>query len=609
MRHFLTVGRFTQQRPHLVFLCILAAIVWVAATPALAAAGGGNDLNWFKMGMSLFGGLALFLFGMEQMGDALKAVAGDRLRDILGKLTTNRVMGVVTGAGVTAVIQSSSVTTVMLVGFVSAGMMNLPQAIGVILGADIGTTITAQIVAFPVKKYALILVTVGFGMLFISKEEKIRQYGALTMGLGLVFFGMLVMGDAMKPLRSFEPFVQLMQDVSNPVIGILVSTVFTALIQSSSATTGIIIVMASQGLVSLEAGIALALGANVGTCATAGLAAIGKPREAVRVAVAHVTFKILGVLLIVWFIPWFAELARLVSPVAEGLSGSEKMAAEVPRQVANAHTMFNVFITLVFLPFASTFARFCEMVVPTKEVTVEEAAKAKYLPRYLDDLFVSTPPVALSMVRRETSRMSYVVDEMLAALPNTFFAGKIDDATRIRDMDDQVDSLYGAINLYLTKVYGEHLAPKNAQEALILATATSEFENIGDIVETHMYHLAGMCNSNGISFSEEEMTSLKHYHSLIMTAYRSTTAAIEHDRKEAAEIVLGMEEDIIDGMNNFIEQRQRKFLRGEHSNEEMAAFTLQADLMENMKRIYEHTKRISEMVTQKQLGTSLVLAE
>ena len=308
---------------------ILSAIT---AFSVMAASAESSDIAWGRMTMELLGGLSLFLFGMDQMADALKAVAGERMKHILATLTTSRIMGLLTGAFVTAIIQSSSVTTVMLVGFVSASLMSLSQAVGVILGADIGTTITAQIVAFKVTKYALALVTVGFLLLFVGRTERTKQYGHLIMGLGMIFFGMGLMSDAMKPLRTYQPFIEMMANVSNPVVGILVATAFTGVIQSSSATMGVVIALALQGLVSLEGGIALALGANIGTCVTAGLASIGKPREAVRVAVAHVTFKIAGVLIIVWFIPQFAEFVRTVSPTAAPeLTGINKLAAETPQ--------------------------------------------------------------------------------------------------------------------------------------------------------------------------------------------------------------------------------------------------------------------------------------
>ncbi|HOG04168.1 MAG TPA: Na/Pi symporter, partial [Accumulibacter sp.] len=238
-------------------------------------------MAWGMMTVELLGGLAIFLFGMLQMEEGLKAVAGERMKGILAKLTVNRFMGVGTGALVTAVIQSSSVTTVLVVGFISAGLMTLSQSVGVIMGANIGTTITAQIVAFKITKAALGMIAVGFAMLFIARSDRTKHYGEMLMGLGMVFFGMHVMSEAMEPLRSYQPFLDLMKSMDNPLVGVLIATAFTALIQSSSASTGIVIVMAGQGFISLQAGIALAFGANIGTCATALLAVIGKPREAV----------------------------------------------------------------------------------------------------------------------------------------------------------------------------------------------------------------------------------------------------------------------------------------------------------------------------------------
>jgi phosphate:Na+ symporter len=238
--------------------------------------GAQTELAMLPLVMGLLGGLALFLYGMDKMSESLKAVAGERMKSILARLTTNRVTGALTGAFVTAVIQSSSVTTVLVVGFVTAGLMSVSQSVGIIMGANIGTTITAQIIAFKVTKYALLIVAAGFAMLFLGKRERTRHHGAGIMGLGLVFFGMGVMGEAMAPLRSYQPFLDAMIRMENPAVGILVAALFTGLIQSSSATTGIVIVMASQGLITLTAGIALILGANIGTCVTALLASIGR---------------------------------------------------------------------------------------------------------------------------------------------------------------------------------------------------------------------------------------------------------------------------------------------------------------------------------------------
>jgi phosphate:Na+ symporter len=397
------------------------------------------------MGMKLLGGLALFLYGMEQMADALKAVAGERMKTILAKLTTNRFMGAGTGAFVTAIIQSSSVTTVLVVGFITAGLMSMSQSIGVIMGANIGTTITAQIVAFKVTKFALLMVAGGFGMLFFSKQEKIKQYGGMLMGLGLVFFGMSVMSDAMSPLRSYQPFLDMMTRMENPFIGILVAAGFTALIQSSSATTGIVIVMATQGFITLEAGIALAFGANVGTCVTAMLASIGKPREAVRAAVVHVLFNVFGVLLWLGVIPYLAEFVAWFSPAHPELSGTDRLAAEAPRQIANAHTVFNIANTFIFIGFTSQFARLVEWLVPDKpvaEVIITE-------PKYLDEELLETPSLALDRARLEIGHMGDRVKVMLQDIMPAIIKGDRTQLRNIAKVDDEVDILHGHIVTYL----------------------------------------------------------------------------------------------------------------------------------------------------------------
>ena len=347
--------------PSGLLLIFLAMGTLLPAFPALGADEAGVTMDWWNMSMGLLGGLALFLFGMDQMSDSLKAVAGERMKLILARLTSNRFMGALTGAFVTAVIQSSSVTTVLVVGFISAGLMSMAQSIGVIMGANIGTTITAQIIAFKVTKLALLMIAIGFGMLFFSKNEKMKHYGGMLMGLGMIFFGMSVMSDAMYPLRAYQPFLDFMATMGNPFVGILVAAAFTALVQSSSATTGIVIVMASQGFITLPAGIALAFGANIGTCVTAILAAIGKPREAVRAAVVHVLFNVFGVLVWLGLISHLAEFVAWISPARGDLSGVERLAAETPRQIANAHTIFNVANTLIFIGLTAQFARISRM--------------------------------------------------------------------------------------------------------------------------------------------------------------------------------------------------------------------------------------------------------
>ena len=270
------------------------------------------ELDKFALFTGLFGGLALFLFGMDLMTAALKRAAGDKLKDLLGKVTSNRFMGAGMGAVVTGLVNSSSVTTVILVGFISAGLMTMTQSVSVIMGANIGSTVTAQILAFNVTRFALPMITIGFLISFLAKKQNTQDYGRMLLGIGLVFYGMGLMSTAMTPLRSNEAFIGFIATLENPVLAVLTGMVFTAIIQSSAATTGIVIVLAGQGIMSLETAIAVAMGANIGTCATAGLAIIGKPREAVRAAVVHVLFNVAGVLVWIMFIDQLAAFARYI---------------------------------------------------------------------------------------------------------------------------------------------------------------------------------------------------------------------------------------------------------------------------------------------------------
>ena len=578
-----------KSRARTVMVLALAIALWLAATPTLAAAAEGKGIDWFVMGMQLFGGLAIFLFGMEQMADSLRKVAGNRMKDVLGKLTTSRFMGLLTGAFVTAVIQSSSVTTVMLVGFVTAGLMSLSQAIGVILGADIGTTITAQIVAFKVTKYALLLVAAGFLLIFTGRSEATKQYGVLFMGLGMIFFGMGIMSDGMRPLRTYEPFIALMQNVSHPLVGILVAAAFTGLIQSSSATMGVVIAMALQGLVTLEGGIALALGANIGTCATAGLAAIGKPREAIRVAVAHVTFKIVGVLVIIWFIPAFADLIRSISPTHANLSGFERLAAETPRQIANAHTVFNVGIAFAFLPLAAVFARFCEWVVPDKPV-VEPAV---IQPKYLDEELLSTPPLALDRARREIGRLGGRVDDMLEAALPAVVTGTTEQLDALAAMDTDVDILHGHVVKYLGRISSGKLSDEESPELMKLLQVTNHLEQIGDVIETNLVKIGRQRIEEGVVVSEPTQAVIERFHHQVSRALETAVKAITEEDKEAALMVKEMKQEMAELAEETARHEVGRLVVDEPNR--LQTFTREMEMIENLSRIYRLCRKIARM--------------
>jgi phosphate:Na+ symporter len=492
-----------------------------------------NPFASFDLWAGLLGGLALFLFGMDVMTQALKSAAGDYMKDILGKLTRNRFVGVGTGAFVTAIIQSSSVTTVILVGFITAGLMSMSQSVAVIMGANIGTTITAQILAFKVTKLALPIIAVGFGIAFTSKRNEWRQVGMVILGLGMVFYGMSVMSDGLSPLRSYDPFIEFMVNLHNPLLGAAVGMGFTALVQSSSATTGILIVMASQGLIALEPAIAIALGANVGTCITAGLAVIGKPREAVRAAVVHTLFNVAGVLIWISFIPQLAQLAEWISPAAEGLSGLDHMAAETPRQIANVHTFFNIANTLLLVGFTTQIARLVEWLIPDRPVRPDEAM----LPKYLDISLLSTPAIALEAARLEIGRLGERVSEMVSAIMPAAISGSRWDLQRIAEMDKAVDHLHIAIIEFLGKVSIVKLTSRQSNELMQLAEIANDLEHIGDRIATSMVTSAQKRIDEDVSVSEQTAEMLQEYHAYVVTALNDALQAVTQEDAELAKEV------------------------------------------------------------------------
>ncbi len=549
-------------------------------------------LDTFQIIVELAGGLALFLFGMEQITDALKRTAGGRMKQLLGRLTTNRFSGVATGAFVTAIIQSSSVTTVLVVGFISAGLMTLPQSIGVIMGADIGTTITAQVIAFKVTKYALILVAVGFALMFIPKKEKVKQYGLMIMGLGMIFFGMELMSDATRPLRSYEPFINMMQRMDQPLLAILVSTVFTGIIQSSSATMGVVIVLGSQGFISLEAGIALVFGANVGTCVTALLAALGKPREAVQAAVFHILFKIIGVLIWIGFIDELAWVVREISPTSPELSGAARLAAESPRQIANAHTLFNVANTVLFIGFVGPIAWFIRRIVP--ERPSKEVAGVQ--PRYLDDLVLDTPALALDRVRMELRRLGERAHHMVERALVTVFNGSKEELTALQNLDDEVDTLHGAIVTYLGQLSQENLSVEQSKVLYDYMAAANNMENIGDLIETNIVGAGMERLRTNLQPSDETQEVLLSLHEKVTWAVQLALQALDASDPAMATMVIDAKTEI-----NRLAEEAEMHLAGRLTVDEdqrLPLFRFESEIIEYLKRVYYFAKRIAKGVVE-----------
>jgi len=490
-----------------------------------------NPLAHTEFWFGLFGGLAFFLFGMDIMTRALKRVAGEHLKSLLGALTRNRFIAVAVGAFVTAIIQSSSVTTVILVGFISAGLLSMSQSVAVIMGANIGTTVTAQILAFNVTQFALPVITLGFLVSFAPKHENWRQYGLMMLGLGLIFYGMAIMSEAVRPLQSYGPFIAFMTTMQNPVLAVLAGAVFTAVIQSSSATTGILIVLAGQGLIGLETAIAIVLGANIGTCITAILAAIGKPREAVRAAAVHTLFNVAGVLIWVAFIPQLTELARIISPTDTLLSGTAKNAAEMPRQIANIHTFFNVTNTLIFIGFTTQIARLVEWLIPDRPLSESMALT----PKYLDEALLSTPSIALDSSRREVVRLGEWVRDLLTDVLPVALSQKSTKLESITTRHKAIDNLYREIIGFLARISNRDLSAVSSDELMTLIQIANDLKYIAERTAIDIVTSTRKSLREGVMVSDETAILISQFHKEILKEFVTTLKAVaDQDENLAA---------------------------------------------------------------------------
>jgi len=533
------------------------------------------ELDKFALFTGLFGGLALFLFGMDLMTAALKRAAGDKLKDLLGKVTSNRFMGAGMGAVVTGLVNSSSVTTVILVGFISAGLMTMTQSVSVIMGANIGSTVTAQILAFNVTRFALPMITIGFLISFLAKKQNMQDYGRMLLGIGLVFYGMGLMSTAMTPLRSNEAFIGFIATLENPVLAVLTGMAFTAIIQSSAATTGIVIVLAGQGIMSLETAIAVAMGANIGTCATAGLAVIGKPREAVRAAVVHVLFNVAGVLVWIFFIDQLAAFARYISP-----------GGDVPRQVANAHTVFNVANTILFIGFTAQIARFVEWIVPDKPISKD----APLTPKYLDKSLVTTPAFAIENSRREIGRLGEYVTEMLRKSQEVNLSGSAEELEKLHAMDRPVDDLHRAILEYLGDVSKSRLSEEQSRDLMQLVSVANDLEHIADVVASDMVTSTRKRMDERAVISPETAKRLIAYHEEVARALEIAVQSVLTEDAETAGVVRDMKEGVLE-MSRYISRT--RFERLQSSDGGIGRYVREVELLELLDGIFKIARRIA----------------
>lgn len=542
------------------------------------------ELSWFDLSTGLLGGLVIFLLGFEQMTRAMQSAAGSKLADGLARVSSNPVLGAMSGAGVTAIIQSSSVTTVLVVGFVSASVMTLPQAIGVIAGANLGTTVTAQIVALDVTRYASLMIASGFVMTFMKRRPIVRQAGGALLGLGMVFLGMDLMSGAVAPLRDQPQVMALFQGAGGPLPGLVMGAAFTALVQSSSATIGIVIVLASQGLVDLETAIAIALGAKVGTCVTAVLASIGAGTPAKRAAGFHVLLNLGAALVWLPLIPVLADIAVWMSPSFPDLAGTARLAAETPRQVANAYTVFAALNLLVVLPFTGPIARGLERLIREREV--DPFAEA----HHLNVRVLQTPAAALELTRAEIRRLGEKVVQMVRVGGGAAIDGDLAMLERIEAMDDEVDAIRSAIVTYLAQLGQEEISLEQSGEIARLLAATDELEAIGDVVEMGLARIGRRMREERIQMADSTQEVIRGLLAEVITNLEAAVEAVaEADRKGVTALLERADE--VKRRRESAMNRQAMRLTGQ-GPARASAYAREVELISEIYRIHTLTKRL-----------------
>ncbi len=523
---------------------------------------------------SLFGGMAILLYGMRLAGEGLQRAAGARLRTIVSSLTKNRFLGLGIGIIVTVFLQSSTATIIMLVGFVGSGLMTLPQSIGVILGADIGTTITVQLLAFRFYDYAILFVGIGITMMFLSKRAILKNIGEGLLGFSFIFLSIKIMSDSLMPLKSSELFKSvLMALLANPLLGLIISAIFTAIVHSSAAIIGLALALGLQGLIDIEAAIPLIFGANIGTCATAIISSIGSNIEAKRVASAHTLFKVLGVVIFFPFIKPFADFVI-------------SMTNDVPRQIANAHTLFNGAIAIFFLPFTSVMTDVIKKIVPERP-----GEEKKFAPKYLDKRVLSSPVLAFGQAKREALRMADIAHEMLRDSIIVFKKDDPDMIDSIEKRDDYVDLLDKEIKLYLTRLSNESLTPQQSKVEQDLLAFINDLENIGDVVDKNLMELAKKKIKNGLVFSQEGIDEIERFHKKILENFEIGASAFVSGDAGLAKKLLANKIELAEMERNLRQAHIQRLHKG--LKESIDTSSIHLDVLSNLRRINSYISNVA----------------
>ncbi|MBN1278632.1 MAG: Na/Pi cotransporter family protein [Chlorobiaceae bacterium] len=558
-----------------------------------------NRIFFFSIAISFIGGLALFLYGIRVMSGGLKKAAGSRMRVFIERITDNRYTGLLAGALATMMVQSSSTIMVMLVGLVQSNLMTYVQALSIILGAEIGTTAMAQLIAFRIHEYGLPVFAAGFVLNLLSRREGLRNAGEAIYGFGLLLFGMSLMSGAVAQLRSCAPFIDLLRYMENPLYSILAGMLLTALMQSSGAFIGIVITLAQQGTLTLDAGIPMLFGANIGTCITASLASIGMQRPARRVALAQVLFNVTGVAVFLFLIPWYADVVRMLSP-SEGLPGTV-----IPRQIANAHTLYNVFMAVMFLPFIPFWAKLLIRMIP------DNPGETRLQPSvwYITNSALSAPSLALSYARAETARMSRILERMAGAILPVFTGSdmardqvfpELSVAGGIRMREEKVDYLESKVSEYLIAISRQELGERESLEAFALMNIVKDQESMGDSIESLLQKLPEKKREQPFGMTIEGKADLAALHAFVCHEIALLTVAIQEMSARQASNVLHGSSDFLE-LSSAAESRHLQRLRT--LPESAMTHDIHMDILHAFEEMHHYCKSIARSIVHQEAGS------
>lgn len=530
--------------------------------------------------LSLLGGLALFLYGMQMMSNGLESAAGNKMKSVLEKLTSNRVKGVLVGAGITAVIQSSSATTVMVVGFVNSGLMTLNQAVWIIMGANIGTTITGQLIALDIGAIAPMFAIGGVAVMMFVKSEKVHHISGIFAGLGILFMGMDMMGAAMEPLQNSQGFIRFMTTFENPLVGILVGAVFTAIIQSSSASVGILQALAATGMIPLSSAVFVLFGQNIGTCITAVLASIGTKVNARRTTIIHLMFNIFGTVLftlICLFTPFVSWMAALTpgNPVS---------------QIANVHTTFNVVTTLILLPFGTYMAKIAVKILPDSKKEEDEEYRLKYIRPFDSSYAIGQAAVVISQVKDEVGRMQEMVAKNINDAYEVLIHYNEKAKAKVTEREEYIDYLNKGISEYIVSMMGNEKSLSDSKQMNGFYVIISNLERIGD----HAVNLAGYAadlKKWDLEFSENVLEELAVMRQQCLEALDVVKDVSPSDAAAVLERASAIEQKIDDTRDKYFKKQMQRLKKGKCKPQTGIIFT---EILTDFERMGDHVKNIAQ---------------